>query len=99
MTDIRKLARGQECTLRLPGCNYNPETTVLCHSNRLADGKGIGLKAPDTAAAFGCSGCHAIPDGHAPRPEGMSYDDVQDAFDVAVDMTHLRLREMGVCDA
>lgn len=96
MTDIRKLARGQECTLWLPGCNYNPETTVLCHSNRLADGKGIGLKASDTAAAFGCSSCHAILDGHASRPDGMSYDDVQRVFDVAVELTHMKPREVGI---
>ena len=45
MTKIRKAARDQECTLRFPCCNYNTETTVLCHPNQLADGKGMGLKA------------------------------------------------------
>ncbi|MBY0239679.1 MAG: DUF1364 domain-containing protein, partial [Burkholderiaceae bacterium] len=41
MTPIRRAAQGQDCTLQLAGvCNYNPETTVLCHSNFLADGKG-----------------------------------------------------------
>jgi hypothetical protein len=64
MTPIRKSARGQECTLRFPGiCNRNPETTAWCHSNRLADGKGLGLKAPDEQGCYGCSDCHAWLDG------------------------------------
>lgn len=64
MTPIRKSARGMECTLRFPGiCNRNPETTAWCHSNRLADGKGIGLKAPDHEGCYGCSDCHAWLDG------------------------------------
>lgn len=63
-TPIRNSARGQECTLRFDGiCNHNPETTVWCHSNRLADGKGMGLKAPDEQGCYGCSDCHAWLDG------------------------------------
>lgn len=54
---LRDSARGQECTLRIPGvCNFNPETTVLAH---LACGqKGMGLKSPDNMAVFSCSACH-----------------------------------------
>ena len=64
MTPIRKSARGEACTLRFLGiCNCNPETTAWCHSNRLADGKGIGLKAPDHEGCYGCSDCHAWLDG------------------------------------
>lgn len=64
MTPIRKSARGQECTLRFPGiCNRNPETTAWCHSNRLADGKGMGIKARDEEGCYGCSDCHAWLDG------------------------------------
>lgn len=64
MTPIRASARGQECTLRFVGiCNRNPETTVWCHSNRLTDGKGMGLKAPDEEGCYGCSDCHAWLDG------------------------------------
>jgi hypothetical protein len=64
MTPIRKSARGQECTLRFPGiCNRNPETTAWCHSNRLEDGKGMGLKARDEEGCYGCSDCHAWLDG------------------------------------
>ena len=61
MTPIRKSARGKECTLRFPDiCNRNPETTAWCHSNRLADGKGMGLKARDEEGCYGCSDCHAL---------------------------------------
>lgn len=54
---LRDSARGQDCTLRLPGvCNFNPETTVLAH---LPCGhKGVGMKGPDMIAVFACSACH-----------------------------------------
>lgn len=97
MTPIRRAARGQDCAVRIPGiCNRNPETTVLCHSNSLADGKGMGLKAPDTAAAFGCSSCHDVLDGRRPRPLGMTLDDVDRYFRAAVERTHVILARMGL---
>ena len=98
-TPIRRAARGQECTLRLAVCNFDPDTTVLCHSNFLADGKGMGLKAPDTAAAFGCSACHDVLDGRRPRPAGLSLLDLEGAFYVAMRQTHEILRTMGLLDA
>lgn len=97
MTPIRRAARGQECTLQLLGiCNGRSETVVLCHSNRLADGKGMGLKAPDTAACFGCSACHDVLDGRVPRPSWMTQYDVDAAFDYAVQRTHAILRTKGL---
>lgn len=59
---LRDSARGQDCTLRIPGvCNGNPETTVLAH---IACGqKGMGLKSPDNMAVFACSFCHDLLDG------------------------------------
>ena len=42
-TPIRRAARGQDCTLRLAVCNFDPDTTVLCHSYFLCDGKGLSL--------------------------------------------------------
>ena len=56
---LRDSARGQECKIRIPGvCNFNPETTVLCHLN----GAGSGTKHSDLMAAFGCCDCHAAID-------------------------------------
>ncbi|MFV1943938.1 nuclease domain-containing protein [Pseudomonas luteola] len=60
---LRDSARNQDCTLRLDGCRFSPEFTVLCH---LPVGmKGVGLKSPDLFAVFGCDHCHAVIDGRA----------------------------------
>ena len=60
MTNLRKLARGQDCMVRLPGiCNFNPETTVLAHVRM---NTGIGQKAPDLLGAWACSACHLAVD-------------------------------------
>lgn len=62
MTNLRKEARGRECTIRVPGyCNRDESTTVLCHYP-LAGISGAKLKSPDLMAAFGCSSCHDIVD-------------------------------------
>ena len=96
MTPIRKAARDQECTLRFPCCNHDTSTTVLCHSNLLADGKGAGLKAPDTCAAFGCSACHDVLDGRATRPDDFSYELMIAEFKNGVEHTHRVLRRLGL---
>lgn len=36
----------------------NDGTVVACHSNKIADGKGMGIKASDAAIAFMCHACH-----------------------------------------
>ncbi len=97
MTPIRKSARNQDCTLNLHGvCNHDPATTVLCHSNSLADGKGMGLKAPDTAACYGCSACHDVLDGRRNRPDGMSKLGLEGVFYTAMLRTHAILRGLGL---
>ena len=97
MSKIRQSARGEECTLRLPYvCNFNPETTVWCHSNRLEDGKGMGLKARDEEGCYGCSDCHDVLDGRKPRPDWMSYELLQRLFDEARDQSRRILRRKGL---
>lgn len=59
---MRASAKGQQCTLRLAGCNRNPETTVLCHIN-IKGRSGIGQKPNDNEACYGCSHCHDVIDG------------------------------------
>lgn len=99
MTPIRRAARGQDCTITLPGvCNRDPATSVLCHSNELADGKGMGLKAPDTAAAIGCSACHDVLDGRRPRPAWLTKDQVLAAFRAGIALTHQFLRTKGLIE-
>ena len=58
VTDFRKLARGQDCMIRLPDCcNFDPATTVLAHI-RMAGITGMSQKAPDLIGAWACSNCH-----------------------------------------
>ena len=59
---IRKSARGQPCTLRVPGvCTGDPETTVACHVQ--APGMGVmGGKASDLHVIHACASCHAVLD-------------------------------------
>lgn len=96
-TPIRKSAKGEECTIRLPYvCNYDTATTVLCHSNELADGKGMGLKSPDSKAAYGCSACHDVIDGRRPRPEGLSRELVDSLFREAIAHTNRILNRKGL---
>lgn len=62
-TAIRASARDELCTLNFPCCNWDPATTVWCHSNHSEDGKGMGVKARDSEGCYGCSSCHAFLDG------------------------------------
>jgi hypothetical protein len=55
---IRDSARGEECSLRLPCCNHNPETTVLAHL-RIFGWSGIAQKPHDFLAVYACSDCHS----------------------------------------
>jgi hypothetical protein len=59
---LRELARGMPCMIQSSVCNQNPATTVWCHSNQGADGKGMSMKADDFAGVFGCSDCHRFID-------------------------------------
>jgi hypothetical protein len=95
MSKVRESARMEDCTMRFPGvCNFDPSTTVFCHSNRLSDGKGMGMKAK--IGAYGCSACHDVLDGRAPRPNGMTYEAMQDLFDEGVKVTQARLQSKGL---
>ncbi len=62
-TKLRNSAKGEVCTFCIPGiCFPNNETVVLCHIRDEA--KGMGNKANDWSAAFGCHACHAAIDQH-----------------------------------
>lgn len=65
--NLRKLAQGQECTVRLPRvCNFDSTTTVLAHYRMVGDG--MGRKPPDERGAFACSACHNLVDGRTKMP-------------------------------
>ena len=58
LTKIQASARNQECTLNIAGvCNYDPETTVLCHIG-FKDGSGKRIRPGERNAVYGCSACH-----------------------------------------
>lgn len=62
MPNLRKLARGRDCQVRIPGvCNGDPATVVLAHLN----GAGMGRKRHDLHGAYCCSACHDVLDGRA----------------------------------
>jgi hypothetical protein len=62
MVNLRELARGRECQIRVPSvCNRDPETTVGCHY-RMPGISGLGIKPPDLFIAWGCSACHIVVD-------------------------------------
>jgi len=86
---IRNSARGEDCSMRLPGiCNFNPESTSLCHINTVF--KGTGMKSPDIFAFFGCSACHDAVDGRSNNPV-----DPQDILNAMVE-TQMKLFEKGL---
>ena len=61
--NLRKLAQGRDCQVRLQTvCNFNPETTVHAHY-RLHGLSGMGMKSPDLFGAWACSDCHDCIDG------------------------------------
>ena len=96
-TKVLNSARGQPCAMRLPGiCNGNPETTVWCHLNGGAFGKGMGQKAHDILGFHGCSDCHRYLDtGHGTRPH-VSNDMLLECLLNAVCETYVRLVRAGI---
>ena len=74
---IRRSARGQPCTLRVPGvCTGDPDTTVACHVQAPGMGTMAG-KQSDLHVIHACARCHAILDSRdrwADAPIG--WDDV-----------------------
>ena len=76
--NLRKYAKGKDCQIRLPGCNHNNDTVVLCHYR--GPSTGTGLKEPDLLGAWGCQNCHDIVDGREKLPHGYELRDVEIAF-------------------
>jgi len=93
MTKLRKLARGQECLVRIPLiCNGNPETTVLAHLN-MSGISGRGIKSPDIFGAYCCSSCHDEIDR---RTQYINTNDVAVMFYEGIFRTQYKLIQDGV---
>lgn len=62
--NLRRLAKGRECMVRLPGiCTDERDTVVLAHY-RMLGVSGIGLKSPDAIASWACAACHSFVDAN-----------------------------------
>lgn len=85
MSKLRKFAKGQECTLRLPGCDGGGETTILAHMR----GAGMGVKLHDSQGCHACAPCHAAFDA-------MASDDAWKVFPRAQWETQGRAIEAGL---
>ena len=84
---IRASARGECCTLRLWGCNHDPETTVYAHLRFFSWG-GLGAKPHDLLGVYACSECHrALDEGDA-----WGFDDLLRAHGETI----VRMYEMGL---
>lgn len=94
--NLRKLARGKECQVRIPGvCNHNNETTVLAHL-RMAGITGAGQKAPDLLGSWCCSACHAEIDGQQAQQTTLSYEALRLAHLEGIMRTQYELIKAGV---
>ncbi len=90
--NLRNLARGQPCMVRLPSCDGGSETTVLAHY-RMLPFNGVGIKPPDWLGAWACARCHDAIDGRR-RIEGYSRDQVRLAHAEGVFRTTAKVNEM-----
>lgn len=89
MTKLRRSAKDEACTLNIAGvCCYDPKTVVLCHISDF-DGGGMGLKAGDLCAVYGCHLCHA-------RLDAKKVDDRYFYIARAIVRTHERMVEKGL---
>lgn len=92
--NLRKLARGKPCMVRLIGiCNGDPATTVLAHY-RLSGISGLGLKSPDLLASWACSACHDAIDRRSHME--LERDEVRLAHAEGCFRTLLELKNLGV---
>lgn len=74
------MAKDRPCLLRVPTvCNFDPLTTVACHSNQSIHGKGGVRRADDQYSVWGCFACHTWLD-----QEGAPYEVKVARFDQAL---------------
>ncbi len=96
MTDLRKLARGKDCMLRIPlVCNHDRETTVLAHVRR--GFYGMGTKPVDWCGVWACSACHDVYDERSKLPLGFANrDELESEMLRALCQQLAKYVEMGV---
>ena len=80
MQSLRDAAKGRACLLRLPGCHCDGSMAIWSHCRHHYAGKGGAIKSHDLLGALACTHCDAIYDGNAPRPAGLTQEDVELAW-------------------
>lgn len=96
MSKITESARGEDCEIRLPFvCNFNSDTTVWCHANGLASGRGIRKKSHDALGAYGCSACHDALEGRK-KFDHLTRNEIELAFHEAHQRSFIKLVEKGL---
>ena len=94
---IRESARGEPCTVRIPGvCRANPDYTIWSHAPLGAAGKGRGIKALDLCGAYCCTACDAVIDGQAPMPAGYTRETALNDWFMGHMRSLVRLRQKGL---
>jgi hypothetical protein len=94
---IRDSARGEECTVRIPGvCTFDPEKTIWSHAPLGAAGKGRGIKALDLCGAYCCTACDAALDRQATLPAGLTRAEVLIDWFYGHMRSLVRLRQKGL---
>lgn len=90
---LRQSARGQPCTMRVPGvCNRDPDTSVLAHPP--VDNGGVGTKGNDSDGAIVCSECHDAIDRRSHH--GVPREELLECWIRARQETDRIWREMGL---
>lgn len=63
MPNLRKLAKGKPCQVRIPHCcTFQDEQTILAHL-RKGGVAGMSQKPHDLIGVWACHNCHAVIDG------------------------------------
>ncbi len=94
---VRESARGEDCTVRIPGiCANDPAATIWSHARWEVAGKGGQTKALDLCGAYCCTACDAVYDGQRPRPDGYSQWDIDRLWMFGHFRSLVRLGEKGL---
>lgn len=95
MSKLTQSARGESCTVRLIGCNHNPETTVLAHLSGIRFKHGMAKKVNDLHGCYCCSNCHDLIDGRVPTNNYTKHE-LKLAHLEAVIETQIKMIEKGL---
>ena len=91
--NLRKLACGKPCMVRLPQCHCDPKTTVLAHKN----GAGLAMKNNDLVACWAGFECHRWLDGEYAN-QGFTRAERDAVHDAAIIRTQQELLKMGLAE-